>query len=127
MSKPRSTRAREYGRVRWASQIRRGDLFRVKDPTGDPKRWRVLVVVNRADFLATRSSSAVCAPVYSQRRGIATEVEVGPDEGLKHASAICCDLLTSLPRAKLTDYVGTLGPAKLAALGSALRIALDVE
>jgi mRNA interferase MazF len=54
-------------------------------------------------------------------------VEVGPAEGLEHASSILCDVLTSFPRAQLTDHVGTLGPAKLAALRVALRIALDVE
>jgi hypothetical protein len=36
-------------------------------------------------------------------------------------------VLTSFPRSQLSDYIGTLGPAKLAALRTALRIARDVE
>jgi len=36
-------------------------------------------------------------------------------------------VLTSFQRSQLSDYVGTLGPTKLAALRTALRIALDVE
>jgi len=129
-SKPgraRPTRSEEGSAIRWGSQIRRGELYRIKHPGGDPKRSRVVVVVSRGAHLASRFSTAICAPVYTQRGGLASEVEVGPAEGLKHASAILCDVLTSFPRGQLTDYVGTLGPAKLAALRTALRIALDVE
>jgi mRNA interferase MazF len=126
----------DAGGIRWGSQLRRGQLYRIKHPTSggsapgsprDSKRSRVVVVVSRDAHLATRFSTAICAPVYTQRGGLASEVEVGPAEGLKHASAILCDVLTSFPRSQLTDYVGTLGPAKLAALRTALRIALDVE
>lgn len=126
-SKPLPTRARDPGGIRWGAQLRRGELYRVKHPSGDPKRSRVVVVVSREAHLASRFSTAICAPVYSQRGGLATEVEVGAAEGLKHPSAILCDVLTSFPRTQLTDYVGTLGPAKIAALRTALRIAVDVE
>jgi mRNA interferase MazF len=102
-------------------------LYRIRQPGGDPKPSRVVVVVSRSAHLAARFSTAICAPVYSQRSGRSSEVEVGPAEGLKHASAILCDALSSFPRSQLTDYVGTLGPDKLAALRIALRIALDVE
>lgn len=125
--KPLPSRLEDAGGIRWGSQLRRGQLYRIKHPDGDPKRSRVVVVVSRDAHLATRFSTAICAPVYSQRGGLASEVEVGPPEGLKHASAILCDVLTSFPRSQLTDYVGTLGPAKLAALRTALRIAIDVE
>jgi mRNA interferase MazF len=125
--KPLPTRLEDASGIRWGSQLRRGELYRIKHPDGDPKRSRVVVVVSRDAHLATRFSTAICAPVYTQRGGLATEVEVGPAEGLKHASAILCDVLTSFPRSQLTDYVGTLGPAKLAALRMALRVAVDVE
>jgi len=118
---------RDSGGRRWSSQIRLGELYRINHPGGDPKRSRVVVVVSRGAHLASRFSTAICAPVYTQRGGLASEVAVGPAEGLKHASAILCDVLTSFPRSQLTDYVGTLGPAKLAELKSALRVALEVE
>jgi mRNA interferase MazF len=132
-SKPRragraqATVLRDGSGIRWGSQLRRGELYRIKHPSGDPKRSRVVVVVSRGAHLTSRFSTAICAPVYTQRGGLSTEVEVGPAEGLKHASAILCDVLTTFPRGQLTDYVGTLGPAKLTALRTALRIALDVE
>lgn len=126
-SRPRPLRAEDGSGIRWGSQIRRGELYRIKHPSGDSKRSRVVVVVSRGAHLASRFSTAICAPVYTQRGGLASEVEVGPAEGLKHPSAILCDVLTSFPRGQLTDYVGTLGSAKLAALRAALRVALDVE
>ena len=123
----RASGAAEGGGLPWGAQLRRGELYRVRHPSGDTKRSRVVVVVSRPAHLASRFSTAICAPVYSQRGGLSTEVEVGPAEGLRHPSAILCDVLTSFPRGQLTDYVGTLGPAKLAALRAALRVAVDVE
>jgi mRNA interferase MazF len=122
----RSSRAREAGPP-WGPHLRRGDLYRVRRPGEDPKRARVFVVVSRPAVVTSRFSTVICAPVYSQRRGLATEVEVGPDEGLKHASAILCDGLVSLLKSSLTDYVGALSEPKLGALARALRIALHVE
>jgi len=129
-SKPRRplpSRVAESAGLPWGAQLRRGELYRVRHPSGDAKRSRVVVVISRPAHLASRFSTAICAPVYSQRGGLSTEVEVGPAEGLRHPSAILCDVLTSFPRSQLTDYVGTLGPAKLAALRAALRVAVDVE
>jgi mRNA interferase MazF len=68
-----------------------------------------------------------CAPVYSSRDGLSTQVPIGPEEGLKHECAIHCDELVSIPKERLSDYVGALSPDKLAQLGTALKIALAVE
>ena len=120
------SRARE-ARTPWGAYLRRGDLYRLRKPGDDPKRARVFVVVSRPAVVTSRFSTVICAPVYSQRRGLATEVEIGPDEGLKHASAILCDGLVSLLKSSLTDYIGALSEPKLDALARALRIALHVE
>jgi mRNA interferase MazF len=105
--------------------VRRGDLFRVRRPGGgDPKSSRVFVVVSRQALVDSRFSTVVCAPVYSRRDGLATQVDVGPDEGLKHESSIHCDALVSLPKPMLTDFVASLGPPRLRALDQALRVAL---
>ena len=120
------SRAGEAGAA-WGANLRRGDLYRLRKPGEDPKRARVFVVVSRPAVVTSRFSTVICAPVYSQRRGLATEVEVGPDEGLKHASAILCDGLVSVLKSSLTDYIGALSEPKLAVLARALRIALHVE
>ena len=84
-------------------------------------------MVSRQALLETSFSTVVCAPVYSNYHGIATQVQVGPGVGLKSASAIHCDNLQSLPRTSLTDYVGRLSPGQLEELDEALRVAVDLR
>jgi mRNA interferase MazF len=109
----------------------RGQLYRVSkpgsDPHGDPKNSRVFVVVSRQILLESRFSSAICAPVFTTGQGLSTQVAVGPEEGLKHASWIMCDNLVSLRKSDLTNFVGTLPAVKLAELNRALRMALDLH
>jgi len=108
--------------------VTRGDLYRVRHPRGaDPKRSRVFAVVSRQTLIDSRFSTVVCAPVYSRRDGLASQVEVGMGEGLKHDSSIHCDALVSLPKAALTDFIGRLNGGQQAALRTALRVALDIE
>jgi mRNA interferase MazF len=108
--------------------VKRGDLFRVRRPgSRDPRKSRVFVVVSRQTLIDSRFSTVICAPVYSRREGLATEVPVGPQEGLKHESSILCDALVSLPKSALTNFVGALAPIQRGALNEALRIALATE
>jgi len=88
--------------------LKRGDLYRVRKPRGDAKSQRVFVVVSRQALLDSRYSTVICAPVYSKRDGLATQVDVGPEFGLKHDSAVHRDELVSLPKSALTDSVGAL-------------------
>lgn len=105
--------------------MKRGDLFRVRRPQrGDPKSSRVFVVVSRQALIDSRFSTVVCAPVYTRRDGLATQVHVGPEEGLKHESSIHCDALVSLPKPLLTDHLASLKPARLRVLDEGLRVAL---
>ncbi len=108
--------------------MRRGDLYRVARPGGaDPKAFRVFAVVGRQAVIDSRFSTVVCAPVYSARHGLSSQVALGVDEGLKHESALHCDELVSLPKARLTAFVGRLPAAKIRALDLALVAALDLD
>jgi mRNA-degrading endonuclease toxin of MazEF toxin-antitoxin module len=69
-------------------------------------------------------ATAVRAAVFTEGERLATQVAVGPDEGLEHASWVMCVNLVSLPKAALTGHVRSLGAAKLLALQAALRAAL---
>jgi mRNA interferase MazF len=108
--------------------LRRGELYRVVKPSArDPKKSRVFVVVSRQVLIDSKFSTVICAPVYSVRHGLSTQVPIGPDEGLKHESAVHCDELVSLSKSALTDFVGALGPPKLRQLDQALMAALGIE
>ena len=106
--------------------MRRGDIYRVHKPEGDPKRYRSFVVVSRQALIDSAHATVICAPIFSNGSGLSTQVAIGQDEGLRHESWIVCDNLRSLPKADLTEFVGSLSYAKLTELDRALRIAVGV-
>jgi mRNA interferase MazF len=106
--------------------VNRGEIYRVARPRDDPKRFRAFVVVSRQVLLDSAFATAVCAPIFTGHHGLATQVDVGEAEGLKHSSSIYCDNLVSIAKADLTNFIGTLSPAKLVELNRALRVALDL-
>jgi len=107
--------------------MRRGQLYRIHQPPGDPKRHRIFAIVSRQALIDTRFPTVICAPVYTNGSGLSTQVCVGQDEGLKHESWILCDNLASVSRSDLTQFVGSLSQAKLAAVDRALAMALDLR
>ena len=104
--------------------MKRGELYRVRRPPGDPKPARVFVVVSRQPLIDSTFATVVCAPVFTQYHGLPTQVSIGTTEDLKHESAIQCDGLMSLEKSRLTDYVGELTFDKLRELDDALLVAL---
>ncbi len=103
-------------------------MYRVANPSArDPKKHRVFVVLSRQTLIDSKFSSVICAPVYTAYKGLATQVPIGINEGLKHDSSIHCDELMSMPKSVLTNFVGTLPPAKIAMLNQALKVALDIS
>ena len=107
--------------------MKRGDLYLLRRPgAGDPKKQRVMIVVSRQALVDSRFPTVVCAPVFTRGHGLETEVSVGPEDGLKRQSWIGCDGLVSIPKTRLTDYIGSLSPEKLSRLSQALKIALDI-
>lgn len=108
--------------------MNRGDLFRVhKGAREDPRSHRVFVVVSRQPAIDSQYSTVICAPVYSAFHGLATQVEVDERHGLKRPSSIHCDGLISIPKAKLTDFIGHLDHETMTRLGAALAIALGLR
>jgi mRNA interferase MazF len=106
--------------------MKRGELYRVYKPGGDPKQYRIFVIVSRQVLIDSRFSTLICAPVFTTGEGLSTQVLVGPDDGLKHPSWIFCDNLVSLRKSDLSQYVGSLSSAKISILNAALRMALDL-
>jgi len=107
--------------------VKRGELYRVHKPGGDPKQYRVFVVVSRQVLVESKFSTVICAPIFSSGEGLSTQVAVGPDEGLKHPSWIMCDNLVSLRKTDLTHFLGSLSRSKLADLNKSLIMALDLS
>lgn len=106
--------------------MKRGELYRVFKPGGDPKQYRTFVVVSRQALIDSKFSTAICAPVYTEGQVLLTQVSVGIEEGLRHDSWIMCDALVSLRKSDLTQYIGSLSPKKLQELNRSLAAALDL-
>lgn len=106
--------------------MKRGDLYRVFRPGGDRKQYRTFVVVSRQTLIDSRFPSVVCAPVMSEGQGLATQVAIGIDEGMKRDCWIHCDDLRSMQKSSLTQWIGTLSPGKMRKLDYALTLALDL-
>ena len=107
--------------------MKRGELYLVVNPSSrDPKKQRVFVIVSRQVLIDSKFSTVICAPVYTARDGLSTQVDIGINEGLKHDCSIHCDELVSLPKSFLRNYVGCLSSLKIDELNNALLIALEI-
>jgi mRNA interferase MazF len=82
--------------------------------------------VSRQPLIDSTYSTVISAPVFTSWHGLPSQIAVGNQEGLKHESAIQCDGLMSVEKAKLTDYIGELTAGKLRELDDALLIALGI-
>ena len=107
--------------------MRRGEFYRVYQPPGDTKQYRVFVIASRQALIDTRFPTVICAPVYTNGTGLSTQVSVGLNEGLKHESWIHCDNLSSIPKFALTNYVGSLLSDRIPEIDRALAMALDLR
>jgi mRNA interferase MazF len=81
-----------------------------------------VVVLSRQEVIPLLHTIMV-APITSSRRGAPSEVALGPEEGLKHESAANLDHVQTVERSRLVGFIGTLSPAKMRQVCSALAIA----
>src|SRR5215467_1009258 len=91
----------------------RGDIYRVRDPEGDPRSHRSFVVVSRQAVIDSRFSTVICAPVFTRGLALESQLRIGIAEGMKQDCWIVCDNLASVNKAKLTHFVGSLSRSKL--------------
>lgn len=71
-----------------------------------------------------RIHTVTVAPLTSAVRGVASEVVVGVEAGLKHPSAINLHHLATVPLAGLRSYVGRVTDETLGQVRDALLFAL---
>lgn len=103
--------------------MHRGDVWAADLPA--PFGRRPVVVLTR-DTAIPVLGSVVGAVVTSTVRGHVAEVQVNADEGLRHLSAVNCDNLVTVDKARLVRRLGALGPVKIQQLDDALRLALGL-
>lgn len=93
---------------------------------GPPAGRRPVCVLTRDAAIAVLTS-VTCAPIARTIRGIRSEVEVGPEQGLPEMCVINCDNVITVPSSALDGTpVGHLDEIGRARLDQALRFALDI-
>jgi mRNA interferase MazF len=94
---------------------------------GPPAGRRPVCVLTR-DAAIEVLRTVTCAPITRTIRGIRSEVEVGPADGLPETSVINCDTLVTVRQDVLDPAAsGRLDEVKRAELDRALRYALDIR
>ncbi|GIU92722.1 MAG: putative endoribonuclease MazF5 [Acidimicrobiia bacterium] len=104
--------------------VGRGDI--IWADLGPPAGRRPVCVLTR-DAAIPVLRSVTCAPITRTVRGIASEVEVGPQHGLPDKAVINCDSLITIPKERLDPRpAGRIDPGTRALLDRALRYSLDI-
>ena len=88
------------------------------------KRRPVLVLTRELVRPAMRRVTV--APITSQQRGLATEVPVGPENGLEASGVVSCDNIVTVPADALGRVIGFLLPSQEPDLTEAILAAFDL-
>jgi mRNA interferase MazF len=104
--------------------LSRGEIWLYSFAT--PDKRRPVLVLSRQKAIGLLHT-VVVAPITSTVHGAPSEVLVGIEEGLKHESAVNLDQVQTVDQGRLHHFVGTVGPAKMAAVCRALQIATGCD
>lgn len=102
----------------------RGEIWRYRFKP--PDKTRPVVVLSRPEVIGLLHTVMV-APVTSSFRGAPSEVVVGTPQGLKHPSAVNLDHVQTVEKARLTGFLGSLGPEKMREVCRALSVAVGCD
>jgi mRNA interferase MazF len=104
-----------------AGKVARGDIRLFRFPEPDKQRP---VLVLTSNSIIDRLSRITVAPVTSTIRGVASEVVLGADDGMKDACAINLHNIVTVPRAGLGRLVVSLDARRLDQVCAAIAFAL---
>ena len=105
--------------------VERGDIIWAN--LGPPAGRRPVCVLTRNAAIAVLTA-ITCAPITRTIRGIRSEIEIGPAQGLPDQSVITCDNLITIPATLLdSERVGHLNLDTRIRVDQALRYALDIQ
>jgi mRNA interferase MazF len=99
----------------------RGEIRLFRFPK--PDKQRPVVILTRASILDQLSRVTV-APITSTVRGVASEVVLGPEDGMKDTCAINLHNIVTVPKTGLGRRVTQLEEARLEQLCAAITFAL---
>jgi len=104
--------------------VRRGEVWWAE--LAPPAGKRPVLLLSRNEAYAVRELVTV-APVTTRIRHIASEVSLGPEEGLPRPCIVNLDSITTIAKGSLCDRLTSLSLEKLKEVEVALHFALGLE
>ena len=101
--------------------MRRGEIWTFR--FAPPDKQRPVLLLTRSDMIPLLNTVTV-APLTWTIRGVASEVQVGQEVGLKEASVINLHHVVTIPRAGLRGHIGSVSAATMARVRAALLFSL---
>ncbi|PWB79243.1 MAG: hypothetical protein C3F08_07235 [Candidatus Methylomirabilota bacterium] len=104
--------------------MRRGEIWWAELPA--PAGTRPVVLLSRDEAYPVRRLVTV-APVTTRVRRIASEVLLGPEDGLPRSCVVNLDTIITIAKDSLRGHIANLSQTKLRAVEEALHFALGLE
>ena len=104
--------------------MRRGEIWMFR--FAPPDKHRPVLLLTRSDMIPVLNTVTV-APLTRTIRGVASEVVVGIESGLKADSAVNLHHVVTIPKAGLRRFIGTVPPEMLVRVRAALLFAFGFE
>ncbi|OGN96616.1 MAG: hypothetical protein A2Z77_01230 [Chloroflexi bacterium RBG_13_51_36] len=104
--------------------MRRGQVWWAELPP--PVGRRPVVLLSRDVAYRVRTSITV-GIVTRIARDIPVEVPLGPEDGMPQQCVVNLDEILTIPKARLTEWITTLSPQKMATVARAIIFALDLK
>ena len=99
--------------------MRRGEVWWVERPDAGPRPHLILT----RDAVIDALTSVLGVPATRTMRGISSEVELGPDDGMPDRCVLTLDNTRVLHKAYFRERICTLGPEQMDRVCRALAVA----
>lgn len=85
------------------------------------------VLVLTREVVRPHMNTVTVAPITTTIRGLSTEVNVGPANGLEERCVVACDHVTTIPATALRAQIGQLFDDQEVELSNAIHAAFDLD
>jgi len=103
--------------------MRQGEIWWANLPA--PQGWRPVVILTR-NAAIDNLHSIIIAPLTRTIRGIPTQVELSPEDGVQSACAISLDNMATVEKAVLIQWLATLSAQKMNELYEAVHAVFEL-
>ena len=104
--------------------MHKGEIWWAESPK--PVGRRPVLILTRDEAVRVRDHITV-AMITTKTRGISTEVQLKKEDGLPKECVINLDVINTVPKELLTEFITVLSEQKIQEAENALKFALDLN